>query len=280
MGKKYEFISDKKESVAALLSVAVPSLSRAKSDILIKSGEVRVNGVRVKKNVALNDGDRVNVFVPDSLLAEKKIDIVYEDDNVVVFDKPKHTPFDTLPELYGKPIIPVHRLDTNTTGVIVFAKNTRAAEQLTAAFKARKTVKRYEAVVSPPPKSDSGLLTAYVAIDNKTAVVSSSPGSGYKTMTTEYSVTHRVANAAVVSVAPHTGRMHQIRAHFAFIGSPIVGDDKYGGKRASGVDSQLLRAVYISFDGLSGELSYLNGKEFSVRPSFNGEYLNELRLEP
>ncbi|MCH5351783.1 MAG: RluA family pseudouridine synthase [Clostridiales bacterium] len=278
MGKKYEFVSERKESVAALLSVAVPSLSRAKSDLLVKSGEVRVNGVRVRKNVTLEVGDSVTVFVPDSVITEKKIDIIYEDDNIVVFDKPKHTPFDAIPSIVGKELIPVHRLDTNTTGVIVFAKTDVAADALTAAFKERKTKKLYEAVVCPAPKSDSAVLTSYMTVKNKTAVISETSTAESKTVVTEYSVKERHNGAAVLSVIPHTGRMHQIRAHLSFIGCPVVGDDKYGGKKARGADSQLLRADSVEFNGLTGELAYLNGKTFSAEPHYGGSFIRTLTV--
>ena len=278
MGKKYEFISERKESITTFLSVAVPNLSRAKSDLLVKSGEVRVNGVKVKKNCSLEAGDTVSVFVPDSLVEKKNILTVYEDSNIVVFDKPKHTPFDTVPSIVGSELIPVHRLDTNTTGVIVFARTQSAADALTAAFKERKTEKKYEAIVSPAPKSDSAVLSAHLTVNDRTATVSATDKPGSKQIVTEYSVVERIGDAAVISVFPHTGRTHQIRAHLAFIGCPIVGDDKYGGKKTDGVDSQLLRAVSIVFNGLSGGVEYLNGQVFSVESHYDGRFLRNLHL--
>ena len=278
MGKKYEFVTERKESVAAFLSVAVPTLSRSKADLLVKSGEVRVNGVRIRKNVSLEVGDAVSVFVPDSVAAERKIDIIYEDDNIVVFDKPKHTPFDAVPQLSGMPLIAVHRLDTNTTGVIVFAKNESSADMLAAAFKERKTKKVYEAVVSPVPKQDSAVFSAFLTVKDKKAFITEKSTAESKSVVTEYTVKNRLGNVAVLSVVPHTGRMHQIRAHLAYVGCPVVGDDKYGGRKAKGIDSQLLRANSIEFNGLGGRLSYLNGKVFSVKPQFDGDFLNRLTV--
>ena len=278
MGKKYEFSSERVESVETLLSVAVPGLSRAKSDVLVKSGEVRVNGVRVRKNVTLALGDKVSVFVPDSLVGEMKIDIIYEDDNIVVFDKPKHTPFDTIPFAVGKELIPVHRLDTNTTGVIVFAKNQAAADALISAFKERKTEKRYEAVVCPSPKADTAMLSAYLTVECKTAAVSPVNVPGSKNIVTEYEVKERFGDSAVLKVFPHTGRTHQIRAHMSYIGCPIIGDDKYGGKKVRGADGQMLRAVSVVFDGLKGELAYLNGKVFAAPAWYDGEFLRSLAV--
>ena len=164
MGKKLEFTVKENEKAAAFLAANVAGLSRAKADILIKSGEMRVNGVRVKTNAELTAGDAVTVFVPDGLRGEISVNTVYDDANIVVFDKPKRTPYDALPQLYGKPLFAVHRLDTNTTGLIVFAKNENALKQLESAFRDRRVKKTYEAVVYPAPQKDADILTAYTKL--------------------------------------------------------------------------------------------------------------------
>ncbi|MDE7107555.1 MAG: hypothetical protein K2O39_04455, partial [Clostridiales bacterium] len=101
MGKKYEFNVNKSERLSMFLANNVPALSTARADLLIKSGEVRVNGVRSKANAVLAVGDRVNIFVPDELNKNAvNIATVYDDDNIVIFDKPKRTAYDALPQLY------------------------------------------------------------------------------------------------------------------------------------------------------------------------------------
>lgn len=275
MGKKIEFSVDNDCGASAALAAFVAGLSRANADKLVKSGEVRVNGVRIKSNVKLRSGDGVTAFVPDSLLSPVSVKIVYEDENIVVFDKPKHLPFDAIGAVYrGGEIFAAHRLDTNTSGLIVFAKSRAALDELTRAFKARCVTKTYEALVCPAPDIDRAELTAYIKMNGNIASVTDKRTDGYKTMITEYEVVSRTGGCALLRVYPHTGRTHQIRAHMKFIGCPIVGDPKYGGQKIDGApDTQMLCAVGIKFSDLRAPLEYLNGKSFETGSDFDLSFL-------
>ncbi len=243
----------------------------------IKSGEVKVNGVKTKEDALLRSGDTVEIFLPALAVQQIEIDIVFEDENVIIVDKPVLCDVENhLVSILSKTrtfIRPVHRLDRNTTGITVLAKTEAAYTSLIEAFKERSIEKKYSALVAGILKPEKAVLTAYLKKDavKKISVISDKPLPGYDKIMTGYEVTEKYDGYSKLDIVLITGKMHQIRAHTAHIGHPVLGDSKYAPKEVLKnfpYKYQQLRACSIKFQSLKEPLSYLNGKGFSVKPHF------------
>lgn len=232
---------------------AVPELSRAAVQRLIGEGRIRVNGAVVKPSYRLEPGDSIAVEVPPPVevsIAPEPIplDVVYEDADILVVNKPAgmvvHPAFGhtggTLvnavlahcPDLAGvggelRPGI-VHRLDKDTSGLIVVAKGDAALRDLQAQFKGREVQKVYLALVEGYVSPPTGLIDAPIGRDPRARKKMAVVPRGGREAQTEYRVLETYDAHTLVEAHPLTGRTHQIRIHMAFIGHPIVGDPVYG----------------------------------------------------
>jgi len=236
---------------------------------LLRKKDVRRNGVRIAKGTPVRKGDLIVAYVPDSALP--RVSAVYEDENVVVIDKPVGMNVeDVVRALSDRNAIAVHRLDTNTTGLMILAKTPAAEQELVGCFRDGRVEKVYSTVVFGVPKADHAILNDYLTKDEERGLVRilRDPVPNSRTVCTEYDLVDTDGERSLLTVRLHTGRTHQIRAHLAFYGLPVVGDGKYGdydkNKRA-GLRKQLLRCIRLSFS-VGGVLSYLSGKQFSLKP--------------
>ena len=252
----------------------------------LRNKDIKVNGIRIKENVEVFEGDEVEVFISDELiLGNNKFEIdkkkiVYEDDNILIYNKPQEIEVQGLKngagleeELrkYYKGIKACHRLDRNTQGLVIFAKNKEAEKEMLELIKERNVKKYYKAQVYGIPKNKAMTLKAYLFKDSKKsmAIISNVPKKGFVEIVTKYRLLEadKKNNTSILEVELITGKTHQIRAHLAFIGLPIIGDGKYGINQVNklfGKKYQELEAYKIEFSDCKGIFEYLNGKVIEV----------------
>lgn len=251
------------------LTQVLPQFSRAYLQKLIVQGYILVNRQRTKANQRLSNVDRITVELPPlpvyPLAEPIPLTIIYEDEDILVIDKPagltvhpapghpSHTLVNAIlahcPDLAMsndliRPGI-VHRLDKDTSGLIIIAKNDSAREYLAAQFKSRTVTKGYFILVKGRLSPDQGIIEAPIGRDphsrRRMAIVETG-----KEATTRYQVRKYLDNYTLVEVTPLTGRTHQIRVHLSAIGYPVVGDSLYGTKSVH-LNRQFIHAYRLGF---------------------------------
>jgi len=251
-----EQIDDKKR-VDVFLAEKMPEHSRSYIQKLLKDGFVLVNGEKVKPNFKVKSGSVIYVSLPPpqtmSLKAEPmELDIVYQDDDIVVVNKPQGMVVHPAPGNYSGTLVNallyscnelsgiggvirpgiVHRLDKDTSGLLVVAKNDAAHHSLSQQIKDRTLKRVYWCVVEGNIKKDRGVISASIGRHptnrKKMAVLNS---LNARPAVTHYKVLERFGEYTLVEARLETGRTHQIRVHMAYIGHPVVGDSVYGGKK-------------------------------------------------
>jgi len=272
MAKAYSFVAD--ESGVRLdkfVGDRCPELSRTHAQRLIGDGCITVNGQAARASLKLGIGDKVRVTIPPtppSPLSPEAIplNIIYEDDDLLVVDKPAGITVHPAPGHPGHTLVNailshyphladisdslrpgiVHRLDKDTSGLMLVAKNRAAQANLAEQFKARSIVKAYQALVKGKLTPESGIIEAAIGRDprnrQRMAVVSRG-----REARTDYRVIKYIGGHTLLEVTPETGRTHQIRVHLAAIGYPVVGDPVYGVKSPY-LSRQFLHACRLGFN--------------------------------
>ncbi|MCR5165840.1 MAG: RluA family pseudouridine synthase [Oscillospiraceae bacterium] len=299
-------INDGGQRIDKFLQKAVPRLPKSLMYKYLRTKRIKLNGRRAEPQTILAQGDVLSLYINDEFFgtvraddfmkAPAAVDIVYEDENILIADKKNglvvHEDESDSPDtlinrikhyLYVKgeydpekensfaPAL-CNRIDRNTGGMVIAAKNAEALRIMNEKIRSRETDKRYLCICVGKPPKEHDTLTAYMFKDSKTntVTVSDRKSPENRTAVTEYTVLRSNGALSLLEIRLHTGRTHQIRAHMAYIRCPLLGDGKYGINsinREYGIKTQALYSYRLRFDfrTSAGILDYLDGKEFRVK---------------
>lgn len=273
----------------------------------IRTKRIKVNSKRAEISTRLKEGDIVSAYINDEffvklqpkydfLSAPKTLDIVYEDENILLADKKQGVlvhpdkneynntliariqhylydkgEYDPESENSFRPAL-ANRIDRNTGGIVIAAKNAEALRILCDKIKDRELDKRYLTIVHGVPNKKTDTLSGFMLKDEEKnrVYMKKNRDDGAKTVKTKYTVLASRNNLSLLEIELITGRTHQIRAHMSSIGHPLLGDGKYGKTardKKMGFDKQALYSYRLTFDFKTdaGILNYLNGKSFTVK---------------
>lgn len=263
-------ITDQTGRIDKVLTTLEPEITRSQLKNLINDGHVTVNGQAVKPKYKVQAGDKISLVKPEpqslKLTPENiPLDIVYEDDDVIVVNKPQgmvvhpapghpdhtlvnallyHSPLSTINGTFRPGI--VHRIDKDTSGLLMVAKNDLAHQSLAEQLRNKTNKREYLALVYGQIKEDEGTIDAPLGRNpqdrKKQAVV-----KGGRHAVTHFKVIKRYDNFTLVKCILETGRTHQIRVHMKYIGHPLVGDPLYGPRKVIGKNGQFLHAALLGF---------------------------------
>ncbi len=279
-------------------------MSRSAAAKLIDSKNVLVDGKNVQKNYKLRGNEAVEVEIPlpepsEALPEDIPIDVVYEDDDIIVVNKPKGMVVHPAPGNYSGTLVNallyhckgslsgvggvvrpgiVHRIDKDTAGLIVSAKNDAAHLFLSEEIKEHKVSRIYYAIVLGNFKEDSGTVDAPIGrhpVDRKKMAVIRDPSKGARHAVTHWSVLERFGRFTLVRCELETGRTHQIRVHMSSIGHPLMGDTVYGG---GGTDFEKQNKKYINGQCLFAAELWLTHPVTKERMQFKAELPEDMSL--
>lgn len=291
---------NKKPYLSNYIFKTFPNLSKGKFFKSLRNKDIKINEKRINKDIILNDKDEIKLYISDNILFNlpQKLDYIYDDQNIAIIFKPqgilsndetKNLDEPTLESLVKKEnpnYIICHRLDRNTAGLVIFAKNDVAYASILSGFKNNSIIKEYIAYVSGSNfKNKEETLNQYISLNKKDGISKiyekNNEKNSLKSITTSYEViyTNTKRDYSILKVFIHNGKTHQIRAVLSNISHPIIGDSKYGKNEINKKFNkyrQLLFAVKYKFNfDSSSKLSYLNNKDIILDKSYYSNYIGD-----
>ena len=270
-----DFIAEKNGKLSKLALMQITDLSFSALMSALKKKDVKINGKRTDKDINLNVGDKVEIYYKPT--EKQSFSVVFFDTNILVVNKYRGVSSEFIYEKvlkdFGEAYF-IHRLDTNTAGLMIFALNSIAEKELLGGFKSHSFYKAYHARVKGVPKKQKEILTAYLFKNETSSVVTITDKKvkGSVLIKTGYKIIKKGEDFSDLLVTLFTGKTHQIRAHLAHIGHPVLGDGKYDDFSFNSkmkVKRQMLTATNLTlYFEENSPLYYLNGKSFTVSSGF------------
>lgn len=271
--KKEEFKVEVKQGLIGAVQNRLPFLSNYQIGKILKNKDIKVNSKRVNENITLFVGDFVEVYYDieerawfEEVFCDENILIVNKKCGIEVVSETDRDLLSILKKKYGD-VRAVHRIDRNTEGLVIFARNEKAEKELLKAFKERTIVKKY--LLECNGKIDVEKIKPRLFLKKLSnvskVIISEVKTSGYEEIKTNFRFVSYNGATTLLEAELITGKTHQIRAHISYYGHSIVGDGKYG----VGDKKMHLTSYYIKFHLKNGSfLSYLNDKHFEIMPSW------------
>ncbi len=294
---------DAGERLDRIINQKYPELTRSYIQQLIESGNITIAEKQPPKSYKVRKGDIIDILLPEpeklDISPEKiELDVIFEDEYLLVVNKPKGMVVHPAPGNYSGTLVNallehcgdslsgingvirpgiVHRIDKDTSGLLIVAKNDNAHKSLAAQIKEHSFRREYMAVLSGNVKNDSGIIDVPLGRSPKDRKKQAANGLGAREALTEYSVLERYRRFCLVRCTLKTGRTHQIRVHMAYIAHPVAGDTVYGGtKNGFSLQGQCLHAATIGFVHPKTN-EYL---EFtSPLPDYFRDFINKISME-